>query len=244
MKLAIVIPARMASTRFPGKPLCDLLGRPMIAWVYERACAAEVTDNVLVATPDPEIETVCANLGIPAVRTRLDHPSGTDRIAEVAETHPADVFVNLQGDEPLVRPDTIRACVRPFLAGEPVEMASVCAPAAANELENPAVVKVVTDLAGYALYFSRWCLPFPRSDRPEPVKKHIGLYAYTRDVLRRFATWPPSPLERAESLEQLRFLENGVRIKMEFGQGSEMAIDTPEQADIVRSILTRGDVLA
>lgn len=240
MKLAIVIPARMASTRFPGKPLCDLLGKPMIAWVYARAREADVTDDVLVATPDVEIATVCHDLRIPVVRTRLDHPSGTDRIAEVAERHPVDVFVNLQGDEPLVRPATIRACVAPFAAGNAVEMASVFAPAAEAELDNPAVVKVVTDLEGYALYFSRWCLPYPRSERSEPVKKHIGLYAYSRDVLRRFAGWPPTPLERAESLEQLRFLENGVRIKMEPGEGSEMAIDTPEQAGVVRRLLAEG----
>lgn len=240
MKLAIVIPARMASTRFPGKPLCDLLGKPMVAWVYARAREADVTDDVLVATPDVEIAGACHDLGIPVVRTRLDHPSGTDRIAEVAESHPADVFVNLQGDEPLVRPATIRACVTPFLGAETVEMASVYAPAADDELDNPAVVKVVTDRDGYALYFSRWCVPYPRSERVEPVKKHIGLYACSRNVLLRFAAWPPTPLERAEGLEQLRFLENGVRIKMEPGEGSEMAIDTPEQAEVVRRILAEG----
>ena len=228
----------MASTRFPGKPLVDLCGKPMVQWVVEAARASGVAERVLVATPDDEILDACAAFGAEAVRTRLDHPSGTDRLAEVAEALEAEVYLNVQGDEPLVPPETIRACAQPLLDDEGVEMGSVCAPCPEEEWDNPAVVKVVTALSGDALYFSRWSIPFPRS--PREVKKHLGLYAFRRDVLRRFSTWPMSPLESAEGLEQLRFLENGVRIRMSEGQGSALAVDTPEQAEQVRAILNRG----
>ena len=239
MRSLIVIPARMASTRFPGKPLVDLGGKPMVQWVVEAARASGAGERVIVATPDDEILAACARFGAETVRTRLDHPSGTDRLAEVAEGIEADVYVNVQGDEPLVPPETIRACAAPLLADASVEMGSVCAPCPEDEWDNPAVVKVVTALNGDALYFSRYAVPFPRTARE--VKKHLGLYAFRRDVLRRFATWPQSPLERAESLEQLRFLENGVRIRLSEGQGSAVAVDTPEQADQVRRLLTRRD---
>ncbi len=235
VRCAIVIPARMASTRFPGKPLVDLCGKPMVQWVVEAANASGIAERVLVATPDDEILAACESFGAEAIRTRLDHPSGTDRLAEVAESVHADVYVNVQGDEPLVPPETIRACAAPLLADSSVEMGSVCAPCPEEEWENPAVVKVVTALNGDALYFSRWSIPFPRNTRS--VKKHLGLYAFRRDVLQRFATWPMSPLETAESLEQLRFLENGVRIRMSEGEGSALAVDTPEQAEQVRAIL-------
>ena len=237
MPCVIVIPARMASTRFPGKPLIDLGGKPMVQWVVEASRASGIAERVLVATPDDEILRACEGFGAEAVRTRLDHPSGTDRLAEVAETVGAEVYVNVQGDEPLVPPETIRACAAPLLTDPKVEMGSVCAPCPEEEWDNPAVVKVVTALNGDALYFSRHAIPFPRG--PREVKKHLGLYAFRRDVLARFATWPMSPLESAESLEQLRFLENGVRIRMSEGQGSAMAVDTPEQAEQVRRILRK-----
>jgi 3-deoxy-manno-octulosonate cytidylyltransferase (CMP-KDO synthetase) len=235
MRCAIVIPARMASTRFPGKPLVDLGGKPMVQRVVEAARASGIAERVLVATPDDEILAACDAFGAEAMRTRLDHPSGTDRLAEVAESVDADVYVNVQGDEPLVPPETIRACAEPLLRDPAVQMGSVCAPCPEEEWGNPAVVKVVTAINGDALYFSRWAIPFPRS--PREVKKHLGLYAFRRDVLRQFATWPMSPLEKAESLEQLRFLENGIRIRMSEGQGSAMAVDTLEQAEQVRILI-------
>ena len=214
---AIVIPARMASTRFPGKPLVDLAGKPMVQWVVEAARASGIAERVIVATPDDAILVACDRFGTEAIRTRLDHPSGTDRLAEVAGTVEAEVYVNVQGDEPLVSPETIRACAAPLLADPSIQMGSVCAPCPEEEWDNPAIVKVVAALNGDALYFSRWAVPFPRSSRT--VKKHLGLYAFRRDVLLRFAGWPVSPLEAAESLEQLRFLENGVRIRMSEGTG-------------------------
>ncbi|MFZ4508352.1 MAG: 3-deoxy-manno-octulosonate cytidylyltransferase [Fimbriimonas sp.] len=233
-----MIPARMASTRFPGKPLCDLLGKPMVQWVYEASVASGVAESVLIATPDDEILAAAEAFGAPAIRTRLDHPSGTDRIAEVAEHVAAEVYINVQGDEPLIPVETIRACAAPFGSPE-VEMTSVFSLCPEDELENPAVVKVVTDAAGRALYFSRHTIPYPRNPRVIPVKKHIGIYGYRREVLQAFATWSPSPLELTESLEQLRFLENGVQIHMAEGRGSALAVDTPEQAEEVRAILAQ-----
>lgn len=233
----VVIPARMGSTRFPGKPLCDLLGKPMVQWVVEASRAADIADRVVVATPDAEIAEACARFGAQAVLTSPDHPTGTDRLAEVARTLHADVYVNVQGDEPLVSPESIRACAAPMLADAGVSMASVFSGCPPREWDDPSVVKVVTDAEGYALYFSRFPIPYPRNERPSPVKKHVGLYAYRADVLHAFATWPMGDLEQAESLEQLRFLHNGVRIRMSEGQGAELAVDTPEQAEQVRAIL-------
>lgn len=235
----IVIPARMASTRFPGKPLCDLMGKPMVQWVYEAAKRAGVADEVVIATPDSEIVERCEDFGAKAILTRNDHPSGTDRIAEVARAHPAEVYVNVQGDEPLIHPDSIRACAEPLLSDADIELGSVFASCEDSELDNPAVVKVVTDLEGYALYFSRYAVPYPRNPRPLTVKKHVGIYAYRRDTVLAFAGWQPTPLEQAESLEQLRFLEHGYRMYMSAGSGSALAVDTPEQAEEVRAILAK-----
>jgi len=228
----------MGSTRFPGKPLVDLIGKPMVQWVVEAAVASGVADRVVVATPDREILDACQAFGVEAMMTRSDHPTGTDRIAEVAEYISADVYINVQGDEPLIRPASIRACGEPLLADSSIPMGSVYSPCPEAEIENPAVVKVVTDLQGFALYFSRFPVPYPRGERPEPVKKHVGIYAYRHEVLLQYAGWSQTPLERAESLEQLRFMENGIRIRMSLGAGSELAVDTPEQAEEVRALLS------
>jgi 3-deoxy-D-manno-octulosonate cytidylyltransferase len=237
MRCAIVIPARMGSTRFPGKPLCDLLGKPMVQWVYEAAKEAGVAERVIVATPDDEIIQACKTFGAEAMLTRHDHQTGTDRIAEVAEQVQADVYVNVQGDEPLIRAESIKVCAQPLLNDSSIQMGSVYCECPPDEYDNPAVVKVVTDLAGFALYFSRHPIPFERNPRVEGVRKHIGLYAYTRQALHGFSKWPMSALETAESLEQLRFMENGVRIYMVAGAGTELAVDTPEQAEQVRQIM-------
>jgi 3-deoxy-manno-octulosonate cytidylyltransferase (CMP-KDO synthetase) len=227
----------MASTRFPGKPLCDLMGKPMVRWVYEACIQAGVAQKVMVATPDQEIVDRCRSFGADAVLTSFDHPSGTDRIAEVASTYPADVYVNVLGDEPLINPDSIRACARPLLEDSSIQVGSVYATCPDDELDNPAVVKVALDLQDFALYFSRYPLPFARNPRTESVKKHVGIYAYRREAVQAFASWEPTPLERSESLEQLRFLEHGYRMILSEGAGSELAVDTPEQAEQVRVIL-------
>lgn len=229
----------MGSTRFPGKPLVDLMGKPMVQWVVEAARRADIAERVIVATPDGEILDACERFGAEAIRTRQDHPTGTDRIAQISEVVVADVYVNVQGDEPLIRPESIRACAEPLLADPAISMGSVYSPCSSEEENNPAVVKVVTDLDGFALYFSRFAIPFPRSARATELKKHVGIYAYRREVVQAFAGWAQTPLELAESLEQLRFLEHGVRIRMSEGAGSELAVDTPEQAEEVRAILAQ-----
>jgi 3-deoxy-manno-octulosonate cytidylyltransferase (CMP-KDO synthetase) len=239
MRAVIVIPARMGATRFPGKPLVDLLGKPMVQWVYEAALTSGIADRVVVAAPDQEIIDACARFGGEGILTSHDHPTGTDRIAEVAKHIEADVYVNVQGDEPLIQSDSIRACAGPLLEDATKQMSSVYSLCRPDEYDNPAVVKVVTDKQGYALYFSRYPIPFERNARIQPVKKHVGLYAYRREPLLAFSTWGMSPLETAESLEQLRFMENGVRIHMSEAAGTELAVDTPEQADQVRELLAK-----
>jgi 3-deoxy-D-manno-octulosonate cytidylyltransferase len=239
MRCLLVIPARMASTRFPGKPLCDLLGKPMIQWVAEAAVAADVADWILVATPDQEIVDACVSFGVKAVLTRLDHPSGTDRIVEVAERYPADLYVNVQGDEPLIEPESIRALAEPMLANEFFEVGTLFCACPESEIENPAVVKLVKSEAGKALYFSRYPIPFARNPR-QAIYKHIGLYAYRRPALEAFAKRGPTQLEVTEGLEQLRFLELGFNIQVFEGSPSGLAVDTPEQAEEVRRILKAG----
>jgi 3-deoxy-manno-octulosonate cytidylyltransferase (CMP-KDO synthetase) len=236
MAIAILIPARMASVRFPGKPLVDLEGKPMIQWVWERARMALPAAEVVIATPDREILRAAESFGAAVALTRDDHPSGTDRLAEVAADHPADVFLNVQGDEPLIDPESIRNLAGAFDDTE-VQMASVWVPCPEEEIEDPSVVKVVTNLAGDALYFSRYALPFPRQPRPEVPRKHLGLYGYRRGPLLAFADWPVTPLEATEGLEQLRFLEHGVKIRMILGKSSGIAIDLPAHAEKVRAIL-------
>ncbi len=209
----------------------------MVQWVVEAAIASNVADRVVVATPDPEILSACSSFGAEAILTSASHPTGTDRIAEVSRSVIAEVYVNVQGDEPLINPASIAACAAPLLSDASVPMGSVYSECPDSEVDEPSVVKVVTDLDGFALYFSRYALPFPRNARTDVVKKHVGIYAYRREVVQAFAGWDQTPLEKAESLEQLRFLEHGVRVRMSKGAGSELAVDTPEQAEQVRQIL-------
>lgn len=240
MNVVVVIPARMASTRCPGKPLRVLAGKPMVQWVYESAVKAALPRRVLVATPDVEIVAAVKSFGGEAILTSSGHTTGTDRIAEVAGKVDADAYVNVQGDEPLIEPGSIDACARPVAEGE-AEMASVYDWASDSEVDDPNVIKVVTDPAGNALYFSRSRIPFVRSQTGLRTKKHVGLYAYTGGALRSFGSWEPTPLEKTEVLEQLRFLENGIAIKMSYAPGTPLAVDTPEQADeAARLLAARG----
>jgi 3-deoxy-manno-octulosonate cytidylyltransferase (CMP-KDO synthetase) len=241
MDIIVVIPARMASTRCPGKPLAILNGKPMVQWVFEAASKASLPTAVLIATPDEEICAAAKRFGAEAILTRHDHPTGTDRIAEVASMTAGDVFVNVQGDEPFIEPEAIDACIGPVARGSSA-MASVYDWASPEDDENPNVVKVVTDLEDRALYFSRSPIPFVRGSALRK-KKHVGLYAYTKEVLLAFSTWSPTPLEQAEVLEQLRFMENGVGIQMSYAPGTPLAVDTPEQAaEASRLLAARGAV--
>lgn len=236
MRCLIVVPARMASTRFPGKPLCDLMGKPMIQWVVEACNEAGVADEVIVATPDDEIMKIAISFGAKALKTRTDHPSGTDRLVEVAESFPAALYVNVQGDEPLVRPKSIRLLAEEMLRRPDAAVGTLFADCPLEEVENPSVVKLVRRESSEALYFSRYPIPYPRNPR-HAIYKHIGMYAYRLPALHAFAAHGPTPLEVTEGLEQLRFLELGFPILTFKSEGSELAVDTPEQADEVRRIL-------
>ncbi len=227
----------MGSTRFPGKPLVHLAGKPMVEWVHRAALAAECADEVVIATPDQEILDAAKTFGAPAVLTRQDHPSGTDRLAEVAESISADVYVNLQGDEPLIDSATIRACAKALQASSSADASSVYAECSEFELNEPSAVKVVLRSDEMALYFSRFSLPYPRNPRELPVWKHIGIYAYRPETLRKFVALGPSPLELTEGLEQLRLLENGLQIQMVKGVASPISVDTPEQAVTANELL-------
>lgn len=233
-----IIPARLAATRLPNKPLLDIAGKPMIQWVYEHAREARSLAEVLVATPDEEILRAVEAFGGKAVITSAEHLSGTNRLAEAAQSPAcpdADVIVNIQGDEPLLDPAAIDLLAAAILADPTVPMASLMCPLQNDEADDPAVVKVVTDPRGFALYFSRARIPYPR--QPAESWKHIGVYAYTRDFLLKFPMLCPTPLEQAESLEQLRALENGYPIRMVATDFAPTSVDTPDDLEKVRAAL-------
>lgn len=237
MRTLCVIPARYASTRLPGKPLADICGKPMICRVLERARCARKPDKVIVATDDERICDAVRAEGGEALMTRTDHPTGTDRLAEVAEAYPAvDLIVNVQGDEPLIEPSLIDDLIAPFEMDENLPMATVMTRMEdAEEQLDPNNVKVVVDKLGYALYFSRSLVPYPRA-AAGPVYKHIGIYAYRRDFLLRYARLEPTPLEKAESLEQLRALENGYGIRVLETDCRFVGVDTAEDLALVNKI--------
>jgi 3-deoxy-manno-octulosonate cytidylyltransferase (CMP-KDO synthetase) len=239
-RVVVIIPARYESTRFPGKPLADLHGQPMIQRVYERACATRGVERVLVATDDARIRAAVDGFGGDAVMTSPAHSTGTDRIAEVAAGLDADVIVNVQGDLPLLDPAMVDAAVAPLHADPGLPMATIkTAIRTREERESPNVVKVVTDRDGYALYFSRSPLPYDRDGALGTGLgyKHIGLYAYRRDFLLSFARLAPTPLERSEQLEQLRALEWGFRIKVAEVAAASIEVDTPRDLDRAREQL-------
>ena len=242
-KVAAIIPARFASTRFPGKIIVPIAGKPLVFHTYQRACQAGLVTEVLVATDDDRVKDALAPYGVPVVMTRPDHPSGADRIAEVAESLDADIIVNVQGDEPLLDPLTIEAAVQALLDESDVPMATarrlISDP---EQISDPNVVKVVCDGRGHALYFSRCPIPHirDRSDRdaaPQCYWQHIGLYAYRRGFLLQYARLAQTPLERLEKLEQLRVLENGFPIAVVDTEYQSIGVDTPEDLEKVRSLL-------
>lgn len=244
MKAVGIIPARYQSTRFPGKPLADILGKPMIQWVYERVRLAKTLDGVLVATDDQRIFDAVNQFSGQAVMTSPDHHSGTDRLAEAAANLDADIIVNIQGDEPLIEPKAIDLAVEPFLVNPDLPMTTLKTPILdLEDLQSPGVVKVVTDENGLALYFSRYPIPCIRGmeDPAEVLNqkihyKHIGLYAYRRDFLLKYPQLKQTPLEKAESLEQLRALENGYRICVVNCPYTSVSVDTPEDLERVRTL--------
>ncbi len=252
MSVVVIIPARYASTRLPGKALAEIAGKPMIVHVLLRARAARGVDRVLVATDDARIAQAVECEGGEAVMTRADHASGTDRIAEVARDLSADVVVNLQGDLPLLGPGLVEAAIGALegsAGGSPGSaapaMATLATPLREDEMDRPQVVKVVRDRFGDALYFSRSRIPWSEGPpanggvaRPALGLRHIGLYAYRRPYLLELARREPTPLERSERLEQLRVLEHGERIRVAVVEASEsmIEVDTPEDLERVRAL--------
>ena len=230
-----VIPARFAATRFPGKPLAALWGKPMLQHVWERARAARGLDELLIATDDERIATAARGFGAAVELTSSGCASGTDRVAEVARRRPlAGLVLNLQGDEPELETEAVSRLVEVMRGDASLRMGTIAhhEPDAAL-LARPEVVKVVVDAAGFALYFSRADLA--EGSQGGPVLRHAGVYAFRRDLLLEFASWPPGRLEQAERLEQLRALERGVRIKVVLGERPFAGVDTPEQLQTLES---------
>ena len=234
-----VIPARYASTRFPGKVVAPILGKPLIQWVYENAKRAPSLDDVLVATDDERVMDIVRSFGGDAVMTSRDHISGTDRIWEAVEAKEVDIVVNIQGDEPLLQPESIDKLVKPLLEHDDIFITTLAFETENSEqFTDPNVVKVVTDEEGYALLFSRAPIPFDREEKM-PVKwyKHQGVYAYRKDFLQWFASTRPGILERIEKLEQLRVLEKGFEIKVVLSNQDSLGVDVPGDVDEVEKRL-------
>jgi 3-deoxy-manno-octulosonate cytidylyltransferase (CMP-KDO synthetase) len=257
-KAVVLIPARFASSRLPGKALLEIGGKPMICWVIERAKEARNVARVIVATDDERIVDVVKSAGYEAIMTRADHLSGTDRLAEVAETLDANIIVNLQGDEPLISTQTIERAIEASNDESVGIVTTWEAIETAADVLNHDVVKIVVDNSGRALYFSRSPVPYPREAvrkhvtlesalRNEPgllgqFRKHTGLYVYRKEVLMEFTSWPQSELERIECLEQLRAVEHGVKIKAIEASTPSIGVDTREDLERVRMSLQKEDL--
>ena len=251
MGFSVVIPSRYGASRLPGKPLLDIGGKLMVQRVYERACESSA-DSVLIATDDQRIFEAARDFGAEVVMTSAEHVSGTDRIEEVArqlELGAEDIVVNVQGDEPLIPPAVIDQVAANLAANPEAGIATLSEPIeSAEDLFNPNIVKVVSDEAGLALYFSRAPIPWERDafGKPGPgpdqviAQRHLGIYAYRVDFLSRFVAWPPAQLEQLESLEQLRAMANGTRIHVEPACASvPPGVDTAEDLEVVRAVVAR-----
>ena len=232
-----VIPARLRSQRLPRKVLRDIAGRALVLRVYDAAKRSPYLNDLLIATDSDEVAAVCAAHGVPAVVTSPDHASGTDRVWEIAQHRAADVYVNIQGDEPLITPGHIERLVTPFLTEPETQVSTLCIRATEAELPNPAVNKVVAGVDGFALYFSKYPIPFDRDGRGVTRYKHVGLYAYRKSALDAFHALAPSPLELTERLEQLRFLEHGIRIRVVETDEPTIGVDTEDDVRAVEAWL-------
>jgi 3-deoxy-manno-octulosonate cytidylyltransferase (CMP-KDO synthetase) len=251
MRIAGVIPARLSSTRLSRKVLREIAGRPMVEWVWRAATASGLMDPVVVATDSAEVAEVCRERGIPVAMTSVECPSGSDRVREVARTLDADVYVNIQGDEPTLTAEFFPPLLKLFERPE-VEVATLAVECKREEWGNPNAVKVVTALDGRALYFSRSTIPFDRDGVGGGVaagagggadsgfggyRKHLGIYAYRKAALERFAALPPSPLEKVERLEQLRLLENGIAVYVAEAPRDTIGVDTEGDMQRAEAVL-------
>jgi 3-deoxy-manno-octulosonate cytidylyltransferase (CMP-KDO synthetase) len=241
VRIVAVVPARYGASRFPGKPLADLDGRPIVQWVYEAATACPDFDEVVVATDSEDIAARVRTFGGAVELTRSDHETGTDRVAEVAERREnADVVVNVQGDQPFATPEMLSALVEPYVSGQSPPMTTLACPLTDEESwEDPNVVKVVCDRNDDALYFSR--SPIPHRGKGDPVdgRHHLGLYAFTRETVLRFPSLEQTPLERRERLEQLRALEHGIQIRVCATDRAVLEVNTPEDLERARELVAK-----
>lgn len=230
MKILCIIPSRISSTRLPRKPLLPIQGKPMIQWTYENAARATSLYDVIVATDSEEIADVITAIGGKVKMTDPDLPTGSERVAAVAEGYPdVDVVINLQGDEPFIKPAMLDALIAPYLAGETPEMSTLAYPLEKDKYHSPGSVKVITDLQHNAIYFSRAPIPYYRTNEKAPVYNHMGVYAFRRDFLMLYKTLPQTPLEKTESLEQLRAIEHGYKIRVCLIDEKTLEINTPEE---------------
>ena len=236
MKAIAVIPARLASTRLPRKMLREIEGKPLIGCVYEAVRDSPLLADVIIATDSEEIMSVCGSHGWKAEMTSPAHRSGTERVHEISQRETADVYINVQGDEPMVRSEQIEALLQ-VMENPAAQVGTIMTPAAELDIPNPNAVKVVTDLQGRALYFSRATVPFDRDGIRPKYFKHLGLYAYRKAALDKFVLLPESSLEKSERLEQLRFLENGISIFLGETPHDSIGVDTEEDLQRVIGIL-------
>src|SRR5579863_1230839 len=238
MRAIAVIPARLASTRLPRKMLREIGGKPLIGVVYEAVRSSPALARVVIATDSEEIMNVCRQHGWDAEMTSPAHRSGTERVHEISGRESADVYINVQGDEPMVRPDQLATLLH-VMENPAAQVGTVMTPAANVDISNPNAVKVVTDLTGRALYFSRATIPFDRDGAKPKYFKHLGLYAYRKPALDSFVTLPESALEKSERLEQLRFLENGIPIYVGETPHDSVGVDTEEDLERVLALLQK-----
>ena len=237
-----VIPARYGSSRFEGKVLADIAGKPMIQWVYERAKQSKTLDELFVAVDDPRVQSAVEGFGGKAILTGAHHKSGTDRIAEVVEKMAADLIVNIQGDQPLIDPNMIDEAVGPMIDNPEIQMSTLKREIEKDEYDDPGVVKVVVDENDFAIYFSRSLIPYPLYEENMRVYEHVGLYVYRKDFLLEISKIPQGYLEKIESLEQLRVLEKGYKIlvvETKMDKAAGISVDTPEDLERVERLIEK-----
>ncbi|SDH60467.1 3-deoxy-manno-octulosonate cytidylyltransferase (CMP-KDO synthetase) [Halanaerobium congolense] len=238
INITAIIPARYSSTRLPGKPLKDICGKTMLQRVYEQVKKVSLIDEVIVATDDKRIFDEVKKFNSNVIMTSKDHKTGTDRLAEVAAKIDTDIIVNVQGDEPLIKPSVIKFAIKPLLTDNSLKMSTLKHLISdEEEINNPNIVKVITDKSNNAIYFSRSRIPYARNNQKFNYYKHIGLYVYRSDFLLKFAKMKPTPFEIQESLEQLRVIENGYKIKVIETEYDSIGVDTEEDLNKVRNIL-------
>jgi len=240
MNIVGVIPARYKSSRFPGKPLCDINGKPMVWWVYKAAERVKEINKVYVGTDDNRIYKACEQLSLKVTMTSEEHLTGTDRVAEVAEQIKADLYVNIQGDEPMLKPATITAAVEPFLlkSGDALWVSNLMTPIkTSSEIIDIGVPKVVVNEKNEAVFLSRAPIPYPKETRDITYMKQVCAYGFTPQALKAFASLPQGPCERAEGIELLRFIEHDIKVQMVEVVSDTMAVDTPSDLKTVRRLL-------